>query len=135
VSYSSAARRSLLENEEVVSYLDELDALEDFSPERPNRTDTPEFRAEVVALGQGLLDSGFNGEEDETADRPPLLLMSPQFDPDNVPDEIFEPDVPGSSRSSLPPFSTALFLLGMSLLGASSAAAVFHDRLFRILGW
>ena len=26
-------------------------------------------------------------------------------------------------------------LIGMSLLGASSAAVVFHDRVVRILGW
>ena len=118
-----------------MSYLDELDALEGFLPEHAHRTDTPEFRAEVVALGRGMLDTGVAAGDDEPVDHSSVLLMSPQFDPDNVPDEIFEPDVPGSGRSSLPPASTTLFLLGMSLLGASSAAAVFHDRLFRILGW
>jgi hypothetical protein len=43
----------------------------------------------------------------------------------------------GASEDRIPltGVGTALFLLGMSLLGASSAAIVFHDRLFRILGW
>lgn len=118
-----------------MSYLDELDALEDFGSERPHRTDTPEFRAEVVALGRGMLDTDIAGQDDAPAEHSSVLLMSPQFDPDNVPDDIFEPEMPVSGYSSVPPVSTTLFLLGMSLLGASSAAAVFHDRLFRILGW
>jgi hypothetical protein len=48
-----------------MSYLHELDALEDFSSEHPHRTDTPEFRAEVIALGDGMQDSEPAGEDEE----------------------------------------------------------------------
>jgi len=116
-----------------VSYLHELDALEDFSSEHPHRADSPEFRASVLALGDGMPDA--HPADDEEEGQRPLLLMSPQFDPDNLPDEMFKPDIPASAHSQVSPLHSALFLLGMSLLGATSAAAVFHDRLFRILGW
>jgi hypothetical protein len=131
VAHSSAARISLLENEEVVSYLHDLDALDDFSPEQPHLTDRPEFRAEVIALGEGMLET----DPSDGDDQGPIVLRPPQFDPDNLPDDMFKPDRPEPDRLPLPPVGTALFLLGMSLLGASSAAVVFHDRLLRILGW
>jgi hypothetical protein len=88
----------------------------------------------MSALGEGMLEQDTTGG-DEAADHHPVLLMPSQFDPDNLPDDMFKPELPQSARAPLPPVATALFLLGMSLLGASSAAVVFHDRLLRILGW
>jgi hypothetical protein len=60
-----------------------------------------------------------------------------EFAPAPPEDESDRTPSRGTSDERLPltRVGTALFLLGMSLLGASTAAIVFHNRLFRILGW
>jgi hypothetical protein len=128
VSPASLAERSLLDNEEVSSYLQDVDSVADFESER--HTSTPEFRAEVAALGEGMLD---HDAPDDPAEVNPPSTQPYEFTPAPPEDESDRT----RSRGTFPltGVGTALFLLGMSLLGASSAAIVFHDRLFRILGW
>jgi hypothetical protein len=146
VSRSSAAR-SLLDNADVVTYLKDLDSLENFDSERSlHRTNSPKFRAEIVALGEGML-------EDEVAETTPFLFsvdalpdepgettaaqataFPVRFEPaaENAPEDKEEPAGPDGQLSLI---RTVLFLLAMMLLGASSAAVLFHERLFLILGF
>ena len=128
------AERSLLDNEEVSAYLQDVDSVVDFESERSTlRTSTPQFRAEVAALGEGMLDHDASHE--------PAQVIPPPTQPYEFapapPEESDRTRSRATSEDRIPltGVGTALFLLGMSLLGASSAAIVFHDRLFRILGW
>ena len=129
------AERSLLDNEEVSSYLQDIDSVVDFESERSTLlTSTPQFRAEVAALGEGMLD---HDAPHEPAQRTPPPTQPYEFAPAPPEEESDRPRSRGMSVDRIPltGVGTALFLLGMSLLGASSAAILFHDRLFRILGW
>ena len=54
---------------------------------------------------------------------------------DEAPADADDADTTMTEATRLTGLRTALYLLGMSLLGASSAAVVFHDRVVRILGW
>jgi hypothetical protein len=134
VSNFAAAAHSLLDNEDVVSYLQELDATADFEPERLSaiRTNAPQFRAEIAALGEGMLDHDATHHQTEIAARfEPRDTLTPGED--EAPADDADTTMAGATR--LTGLRTALYLLGMSLLGASSAAVVFHDRVVRILGW
>ena len=96
---------------------------------------TPQFRAEVAAVGEGMLDHDATHEPAQVN----RLLMQPDelapAPPEEKPTAQTGNSTLGTHGVPLTGFGTALFLLGMALLGASSAAIVFHDRLFRILGW
>jgi hypothetical protein len=51
------AERALLDNEEVSAYLQDIDSVVDFESERSTlHTSTPQFRADVAALREGMLD-------------------------------------------------------------------------------
>ena len=127
------ADRSLLDNEEVSSYLQDIDSVVDFESERSTLlTSTPQFRAEVAALGEGMLDHDATHEPAQAAPPP---TQPYEFAPAPPEESEWTRRRGTSGRLPLTGIGTALFLLGMSLLGASSAAIVFHDRLFRILGW
>jgi hypothetical protein len=135
VAPASLAERSLLDNEEVSSYLQDIDSVVDFESERSTLlTSTPQFRAEVAALGEGMAD---HDATHEPAQATPPPTQRYEFAPAPPEDESERTRSRGTSDNRIPltGVGTALFLLGMSLLGASSAAIVFHDRLFRILGW
>ena len=111
----------LLDNDEIVAYLEELGS--HGSDISTNRTETLEFRAGLVALDEGLLADG------AAAPHTPVPFVAVEDEP--------EPDSLHSETGDLPDIGfvgTTAFLLGMTLLGASAAAIVFHARLSQILG-
>jgi hypothetical protein len=131
VATASVVRHSLLDNADVSSYLHDLDSVEDFESERSQHvTSTPQFRADVAALGEGMLD-------DEPPDEHGSSAVPGTLD-DVVPEPGDAFDDFGASTTDparVTGVATALFLVGMSLLGASSAAIVFHERVLLLLGW
>lgn len=112
----------LLDNQDVVAYLEAFGRYASNFP--TNRTATPEFQAGIVALDDGLVD------EDATAPRAPTLF--PPYEDKSL---RATPDNATGDTAHIGPFGAAAFLLGMTLLGASAAALVFHAPVSQIVGW
>lgn len=113
----------LLDDQDVVAYLDALGA---HPPDFPtNRTATSEFRAEIVALDDGLFD-------DEGAAAPHIPSLFPAHEDESP---LAAPRSTAGDTPHIGLFGAAAFLLGMTLLGAAAAALVFHASVSQIVGW
>ncbi|MDO8794259.1 MAG: hypothetical protein Q7J25_06535 [Vicinamibacterales bacterium] len=111
----------LLDNQDIVAYLEALGGHPSDLP--TNRTVTVEFQAGIVALDDGLLDEGAK------APHAPTLFSA---DEDESPRATRRSAIDDTPHIGL--FGAAAFLLGMTLLGASAAALVFHARVPQIFG-
>lgn len=111
----------LLDHQDVVAFLEGFG--HDASNFPMNRTATLEFQAGIVALDDGLLDEGAK------APHAPTLFSA---DEDESPRATRRSAIDDTPHIGL--FGAAAFLLGMTLLGASAAALVFHARVPQIFG-
>lgn len=111
----------LLDDQDVVAYLDALGAHPSDFP--TNRTAASEFRADIVALDDGLF-------TDESATAPHTPSLFPADEDESPPPRRAAGDTPHIGL-----FGAAAFLLGTTLLGAAAAALVFHASVSQIVGW
>lgn len=112
----------LLDNQDVVAFLEGFG--HDASDFPMNRTATLEFQAGIVALDDGLLGEGATAPHTPTP-FPAYGDESLRATPDNATGDTLH----------IGPVGAAAFLLGMTLLGASAAALVFHAPVSQIVGW
>jgi hypothetical protein len=131
VPAAAATDDSLLQNTDVLKYLEELGKAAEAGRPLSDRTDNMEFRAGVMALDEGLPDG------DVLPSGPQMTFAEPALS--HLADEPLESrdsrDL--SLRAALDdaPVKTLVFLSCMFAVGAVSAALMFRDPLLRIFGW
>jgi hypothetical protein len=135
---------SLLENASVEAYLDDLGApIRAAAGPSFDRTNNRDFHRGLIDLDDGLLehDTPETTQFHQPAEQASRAATRNEWPRAALPAVAADQGDPGDHAAAdadapdAAPFGTALFMLAMSLVGASTAAFVFHARLLRIFGW